>query len=665
MTLETRTKSQPVIRDGKSRISTPKSPSSDSQFVAARTRHKKSAEIAETKARRVRTGCLTCRERHLKCDEALGRCLNCRKSDRVCRRGVRLNFIDIQTVAPPHLIARPHGTNVTFRDDSRFIASEYVGGFERYPPPQSENPVVDSIQAPHEAFEMDPDTLNHLFQSVAHSFDPTGFEVSHVGADLIGGAEHWPSTHLTSGDELLPHALSKFAQKLSMRQVDHAPLADAEQVFLLQVFVEKVGIWMDCMDEMKHFTHILPYHAVDEPMLQNALFACGAKHLALVNASYGEEKGRHFYDSATQDILNAVHDPTRDSVLCATTALVLGIYETMSPRSTCPMNHIAGSRALIRECGWTAKTHGLGGACFWTSVCMELLICLRHNWAVSWNPDTWDVNMDMDHMHNAEQVWLHRMLYICSKIANFRLSVRQLSGADGHAIHTSGLFQEWNLYNSWCDQWAKFVPRSMIPLGYLQPWQNNSKSAFPTVWLISGHAVIARLFYHTARILLAKSHPLGSELHAEMRNMQQTHAYDLCGIVSQVKDRGAVYISVHCLAIAAECLDAREAQDEALGIFDTVTDNEMTWCIDPIKEKLKQTWGWPAPQPHTVSPEQIHNNYSDLDPLLSTKSHDLAGGVVNPLLVAADFALDNHPYQGSYVAPHHAIDHYHYGGYLM
>lgn len=304
------------------------------------------------------------------------------------------------------------------------------------------------------------------------------------------------------------------------------------------------------------FTHILPYHAVDEPMLQNALFACGAKHLALVNASYGEEKGRHFYDSATQDILNAVHDPTRDSVLCATTALVLGIYETMSPRSTCPMNHIAGSRALIRECGWTAKTHGLGGACFWTSVCMELLICLRHNWAVSWNPDTWDVNMDMDHMHNAEQVWLHRMLYICSKIANFRLSVRQLSGADGHAIHTSGLFQEWNLYNSWCDQWAKFVPRSMIPLGYLQPWQNNSKSAFPTVWyviifllgprkaykcysnrLISGHAVIARLFYHTARILLAKSHPLGSELHAEMRNMQQTHAYDLCGIVSQVKDR--------------------------------------------------------------------------------------------------------------------------------
>lgn len=37
-------------------------------------------EAVIRKSRRVRTGCLTCRERHLKCDEALHRCQNCRKS---------------------------------------------------------------------------------------------------------------------------------------------------------------------------------------------------------------------------------------------------------------------------------------------------------------------------------------------------------------------------------------------------------------------------------------------------------------------------------------------------------------------------------------------------------------------------------------------------------
>lgn len=53
------------------------------------------------KPKRVRTGCLTCRERHLKCDEALPNCQNCRKSNRICKRGVRLNFIDTTVKSPP------------------------------------------------------------------------------------------------------------------------------------------------------------------------------------------------------------------------------------------------------------------------------------------------------------------------------------------------------------------------------------------------------------------------------------------------------------------------------------------------------------------------------------------------------------------------------------
>ena len=58
---------------------------------------------APSKSKRVRTGCLTCRERHLKCDEAAPDCMNCRKSSRECKRGVRLNFIDVQVKDPPYI----------------------------------------------------------------------------------------------------------------------------------------------------------------------------------------------------------------------------------------------------------------------------------------------------------------------------------------------------------------------------------------------------------------------------------------------------------------------------------------------------------------------------------------------------------------------------------
>jgi hypothetical protein len=55
------------------------------------------------KAKRVRTGCLTCRDRHLKCDEGVPICLNCSKSNRKCSRGIRLSFQEIKVENPPYI----------------------------------------------------------------------------------------------------------------------------------------------------------------------------------------------------------------------------------------------------------------------------------------------------------------------------------------------------------------------------------------------------------------------------------------------------------------------------------------------------------------------------------------------------------------------------------
>lgn len=90
------------------------------------------ATTSSSKPKRVRTGCLTCRERHLKCDEGMPNCHNCKKSNRKCKRGVRLNFIDITCQEPPFLLPRTRDFHVHWQDESREIASEYVGGAERY-----------------------------------------------------------------------------------------------------------------------------------------------------------------------------------------------------------------------------------------------------------------------------------------------------------------------------------------------------------------------------------------------------------------------------------------------------------------------------------------------------------------------------------------------------
>lgn len=183
--------------------------------------------------------------------------------------------------------------------------------------------------------------------------------------------------------------------------------------------------------------------------------------------------------------------------------------------------------------------------------------------------------------------------------------------------------------------------------------------------LIKRLAVIAQLFYHTARILLAQAHPMTDDPRLGMEDLEQTHAYDICGIVANFKDRSTTNVSLRCLVIAAECLKTGEAQEEVLGLIDTIV-KDTIWQAEPIKGGLKHAWGWQYSHPETVDPAQMHNHSYGLDPTLPIfKGSEFPSGIPNPLFNASDFTLDNHPYQGYYVVPHHVVDHYQYGPYYV
>ena len=215
------------------------------------------AKTGKSKSRRVRTGCLTCRERHLKCDEALGRCQNCRKSDRVCRRGIRLNFIDTQTVAPPHHVTRASGAQLTFRDESRHIASEYVGGFERYPSPEPDLPL--EIELPSQ-FELS-DVLSPSLQprndaSTACARAPR-FGAPHTETvNMLADDGSQPTFYTVPAEQ--PHATFAPSKHIvatsNVRRFFTAP----DELSLVRVFVEEIGPWMDAMDTTKHVRRTLP-----------------------------------------------------------------------------------------------------------------------------------------------------------------------------------------------------------------------------------------------------------------------------------------------------------------------------------------------------------------------------------------------------------------------
>ena len=381
---------------------------------------------------------------------------------------------------------------MVFQDESREIASEYKGGSSRYAR-------VQTVTPPREQHAYDlpnASVLDPFMMSESTSLPPiqpggayqdNGMPMKH-DSHLRHPSQHHSHSHSHAGSDasyLAPStSYSNPDQSLASPKGDY--LTSPEEVLFMQVFVEEVGLWMDSMDSMKHFSRLLPFHSLGEPMLLNAFLACGARHLTLVNPMYHEDRALYYYDTATTQLLRCLQNPARDTVMCATTAVILNVYEIMSERATQRMNHIAGARALIKECGWNATTKGIGAACFWLNVGMELLSCLHFDWLVAWEPDQWGVDMDFERENTVanEELWVHRMLYIIGKIANFRASMPRfpgLSPQDGQ-IRLKDRIAEWQKLKSLCDSWNAKIPRTMQPMAYLHPSQTATKSAFPEVW---------------------------------------------------------------------------------------------------------------------------------------------------------------------------------------
>ncbi|MCJ1292282.1 hypothetical protein MMC34_003832 [Xylographa carneopallida] len=657
------------------------------------------ANASASKPKRVRTGCLTCRERHLKCDEGLPHCQNCRKSSRTCKRGVRLNFIDTK-VEDPQIIPPTSEWSLSFQDESREIASEYKGGAGRYGILEQEamdegkdeeqhHISADIMNAPMMAHQQLPPIQHHSQENNAPYIN-----TSPDMRETIRDAHHHHQHNHSNTDSYASLTLNapsqasyaSSEQTLQPQEDVRDYLSSPDETLYLQVFVEEVGLWMDSMDPHKHFSRILPFYALHEPMLLNAFLACGARHLTLVNQAFSEDNALNYYDTATRLLLKSLQNPNRDTVICATAAVILNVYEIMSERALQRMNHIAGARALIKECGWTSQSEGIGAACFWLNVGMELLSCLHFNWQVAWDPDTWGVKMDMmpDSRAGQEELWTYKMTYITAKAANFRASIPRFKDANP-ALQNQRLqdrCDQWDRIKAWCDTWEMNSPRTMKPIAILETYQTASKSAFPEVWLIKRTCIVARLFYHTAMCLLPQMHPTVSLDVPEMRAMQIHHAHMICGIVAHVKDRGVASVAIRCVALAAECLVDPVEQNEIISILEKIK-KETGWRIDFLKPELKKKWGWSddylrqqqqqqqqqqlqqqqqmPTMMHTPPMEYQYQQSTSLPPAPPITMPQMPPkGIVNPLMQAADFNAPKHPYQNFYVAPNQAHNDAHY-----
>jgi hypothetical protein len=266
-------------------------------------------------------------------------------------------------------------------------------------------------------------------------------------------------------------------------------------------------------------------------MLYNAFLACGACHLNHVNPdAWPKSVAEHYHAAATAEMER--NGEQRNLQLVAISALVLDVYELMSPSAAEPTQDLRDSRALIRRCRWDGSSDGAGGACFWLHRGMELLACLGARSPVRWDPDEWNAGpalAELEATPGTECRWTHRIIYIVSKIANF--AYRRDRPEPARAL------REWEALMRMAEEWEQKKPRTMFPLGWVEA-RANADSLFPKIWIPDAAAVLAKTYHLTGMILLGKFYPkTAPDREAEMREMRLRYAHTMCGIARHIKDR--------------------------------------------------------------------------------------------------------------------------------
>jgi hypothetical protein len=312
-------------------------------------------------------------------------------------------------------------------------------------------------------------------------------------------------------------------------------LSTEEEIHLMQAFIDGVAIWMDAFDREKHFANVVPYMVFKTPMLLNALLACGAKHLALMGAQ-DDEKAQHYYGIAASLLLSRQQERNRDPSKCTVAAVVLSAYDVMSDDPARRMRNIATTRALIKQRGWDASTGGLGTACFWVNVSMDVISSLSFSHTTAWEPDDWGLDLEFatlgaesrscsrsvagsddiwgaaaradslvnNHLNNHadghetgdEELWIHRIFYILAKIANFRATTPRSQEPSPHdeQVRLQNRYAEWRRLQNMCNSWNDTCPRSMRPYGY-SPGP-SARSLFPNVWYVNSAPIPAYPLIH-------------------------------------------------------------------------------------------------------------------------------------------------------------------------
>lgn len=163
-------------------------------------------------------------------------------------------------------------------------------------------------------------------------------------------------------------------------------------------FLNGTAVYLDYMVSTPIFQHAIPAIAMSNPMLFNAITACGAYNLGRKIGNMDPiQAAAEYYKKANSMLYVSLQSKEKDLELCLATALLITVYEMGFEVANDLTSHISGVKRLLEEFPVYYDTidremkfsSPIAQGAFWVLLHCDILTAFLLRSVPLWNPNDW------------------------------------------------------------------------------------------------------------------------------------------------------------------------------------------------------------------------------------------------------------------------------------
>ncbi|KAJ0424477.1 hypothetical protein BJY00DRAFT_327001 [Aspergillus carlsbadensis] len=447
---------------------------------------------------RTSTGCLTCRERRVKCDDGKPNCMRCTKSGRVCRyrqpAEQQKRYAGNGTSTTPGVAQEqpsvdtpyfqpPSDAGVSLQLSGQTDTSPQSSldlGFSAPPLALGELSLL-NISSPFEWYDLLArdaiSNIQRLNETSAGEPRWTFPEIT-LSRKPSPAPESYP-VHPEQRDDGLEAPLLGYHHVSKPWNTGYRIELSAVDLIFLRYYTEVVGPILDLFDPDRHFTNVVPHLGLRNTGLLKSILAVGAKHMSLGLDVPGEHTApssptpladhpapahmaTHYYYETLQYLSQTLLYPSyADSRELLATSTMISTYEMFDADTSSTSGdwerHLRGSFWIQRSQDNDGESaDGLRRAVWWAWLRQDIWAAFR---AGRPTLTIWRARKKLEELNSDELA--NRIIYICAKCVEFAASDKM---ARGNSQDPRLRIEQGDRLLRALDDWYRVLPTSYHPV---------------------------------------------------------------------------------------------------------------------------------------------------------------------------------------------------------